>query len=145
MYDIHRYNADLSVSLVLERFRPSTIADGFLRSRSRIVALRRARSCEMSCEPLRAYKRASAAFSGRDYHDYYRGPRIFPARGITHAAVEWRRGGDGRTERRDYSELSNDRSRADCPPRYCAIALACPRNAITPRYSSVLSLAIIGK
>lgn len=58
-----------------------------LRSWARIVPFYRARSCEMSCKPLRTYKRASAAFSGRDYRDYYRTAHFFPAR-ITHMEEE---------------------------------------------------------
>lgn len=74
---------------------------GLLRSRStaRTFSAFCARSCEMSCKPLRAYKRASAAFSGRDYRDYYRAAHFFHAR-ITHAHKH-ARSYDGHT--RDYS------------------------------------------
>lgn len=44
----------------------------------------------MSCGPLRTYKRASAAFSGRDYRDYCRTVHFFRthAHGITHTEEE---------------------------------------------------------
>lgn len=37
---------------------------------------------EMSRGPLRTYKRASAAFSGRDYRDYCRAAHFSRARGL---------------------------------------------------------------
>jgi len=71
-------------SHVLERFRSPTIADAnFLRAHD-----------HARCPANRyvTHKRASAAFSGRDYRDYYRAEYFSRAR-ITHAA----RNGGGRT------------------------------------------------
>jgi len=54
-------------------------------------------SCEMSYKPLCTYKRASAAFSGCDYRDYYRTVYFFRAR-----TAHTRKGGGSSGRRRDY-------------------------------------------
>jgi len=97
----------------------------------------------MSCKPLRTYKRASAAFFGRDYRDYYRTAYFF-ARGL-HTRRKRRRRRRRRTTTRLLCRITTARASRFCAIVHRAIALVCPRNAITSRYSSVLSLAIIGK
>lgn len=82
----------------------------------------------MSCGPLRTYKRASAAFSGRDYRDYCRTVHFFPhARArITHTEEEKQKKKEKKMKKKemkkkttkadargDYSPpLSNDRMSA---------------------------------
>lgn len=73
----------------------------------------------MSCGPLRTYKRASAAFSGRDYRDYCRTVHFFRthAHGLhTHTEEEKQKKKEKKMKKKEMKKTTKADARGDYSP-----------------------------